>query len=112
MNLQPQNLAAMYELLSGLPPFSKYDLPRWDKVEFAVTRSRMLMGSYDGDPHHICVSKTLCDTYQKALETMAHEMVHLALERKGSRDHSDHDSDFNALAADICNAWGWKFKEF
>lgn len=112
MKLMPQYLAAMYDLLAGVPPLSKYRLPRWDKVEFTVTRSRMLMGSYDGDPHHISVSSTHCDTYQKAFETMAHEMIHLALERGGSRDHSDHDSDFNALAADVCNAWGWNFKEF
>ncbi len=112
MKLLPQHLAAMYSLLAEVPPFSKHRLPRWDKVEFTVTRSRMLMGSYDGDPHHICVSSTYCDTYQKTLETVAHEMIHLVLERKGSRDHSDHDSDFNAMAADVCNLWGWNFKEF
>ena len=48
----------------------------------------------------------------KQINTLAHEMVHLCLERKGASDHADHDTDFNALAAKVCNAWGWDFRKF
>lgn len=112
MNLTGTQLESMYCCLAACPPFSKLKLPPVERIDFDVSRSRMLMGSYDGDPHTISVSKTICTTIQEAFETVAHEMVHLALERAGSRNHADHDSDFNALAAKVCDAWGWDFKEF
>lgn len=105
-------IVQMYEMLAVTRPFTRYKLPPSNKVTFELSRSKMLMGWYDGDPHTIAISTVLNDTYQKCLETMAHEMVHLALEKKGASDHSDHDSEFNALAADVCNAWGWDFKGF
>jgi len=110
--MKARHIADMYHVLASLPPFTRYKLPSDAEVEFKLTRSKMLMGSYDVDPHTICVSTHLCTTYQSLFETMAHEMVHLALERKGASDHSNHDSEFNALAAEVCDAWGWNFKEF
>lgn len=103
---------AMYEMLASLPPFSRCNCPLSVNVNFETNGSTMLQGSYDVDPHTITLSTKLNKTYQQALETMAHEMVHLCLERKGASDHADHDTDFNALAAKVCNAWGWDFRKF
>ena len=110
MKLTKPLLASIYDLLAGLPPFSSYKLPT--DVEFQINKSTMLFGSYDVDPHVITISSVMHTTYQSVLETMGHEMVHLALEKKGAKDHANHDAQFNALAAKVCDQWGWDFTRF
>lgn len=105
-------LAAMYYALKCSDPFRELRLPDPHKVKFTVTRSRMAHGEYDTDPHQIMVSKVCNEDYDDVFQTVAHEMVHFACERKGSPDHANHCSEFNALAAKVCDAWGWNFKEF
>lgn len=112
MKLTPRHLAAIYSMLAALPPFDRYKLASDAKIEFRVTRADMSMGLYEPDPHTISISKPHHEYYKDVVKTMAHEMVHLALERQGKPNHSNHCSDFNALAAEVCNLWGWNFKEF
>lgn len=112
MKLTPSILAGMYYALRATEPFPSYRLPHPSKIKFRVTRTTMSFGEYEPDPHTIRVSREACNNYNDALQTMAHEMTHMALERKGARDHANHDADFNALAAKVCDAWGWNFKEF
>lgn len=99
-------------MLACLPPFDRFNLPADVNIEFRVNRSSMAKGLYEPDPHQISISKPEHKDYQDTLLTMAHEMVHLALERRGASDHSNHDCDFNALAAEVCDAWGWDFRSF
>lgn len=112
MKLTRQHLATMYYMLAAMPPFTRYKLPSDAKIDFKINRSKMLCGSYEVDPHTITISRVLCHTYQQVLETLAHEMVHLALEQRGASDHSDHDVAFNNLAAEVCTLWGWNFPKF
>lgn len=112
MKLLPRHLAAMYHTLSVLPPFDRYKLASDARIEFKVTRADLSMGLYEPDPHTISISKVHHKTYNDVMQTMAHEMCHLALERKGSPNHSNHCAEFNALAAEVCNQWGWNFKGF
>ena len=112
MKLTPRMLQGMYYALKFCAPFNEYRLPDPHKVTFTVTRSSMTCGEYDTDPHQIKVSKVANADLNAVLQTMAHEMVHFALERKGAKDHAHHDSEFNALAAQVCDEWGWNFKEF
>ena len=112
MKITPRYLATMYYMLAALPPFNRFKLPSEHEVDFKINRSSMLLGSYDVDPHLIIISRVACHDYKEVMETLAHEMVHLALEQRGASDHSDHDSAFNCLAAEVCTIWGWDFKEF
>ncbi len=112
MKLTKRHLAGMYNMLASLPPFDRYKMAKDVRIDFKVTQAEMTMGLYEPDPHTICISKTQNKTYLDALQTLAHEMVHLALEVKGSSSHHNHCSEFNALAAEVCNNWGWNFKEF
>ena len=112
MKLTRRHCAGMYSMLAAMPPFDRFDLPTDARIEFRVNRAGMHKGMYEPDPHTISISKETHDTYHDVLQTMAHEMAHLALERQGRPNHSNHCSEFNALAAQICNIWGWNFKEF
>ena len=105
-------LQNMYDCLAVLPPFDRFTLPLSHSIEFRVNQSKMAKGLYEPDPHQISISRIQHDSYGDVLMTLAHEMVHLALERRGASDHSNHDADFNKLGAEVCDFWGWNFKEF
>ena len=106
------DLFAAYQYLSALKPFSAWNLPSSQSVEFEVNRSQMLQGEYSPDPHTIKVSAEHCKTQIAVLETVAHEMVHLALEQSGGYGHLNHDEDFLKHAKAVCKAFGWKTKGF
>ncbi len=110
MKLTESNLRDIYQMLRGMTPFVAYKLP--DEVEFKVNRSSMLMGSYEPDPDTITISRILCHSYPLVIETMGHEMVHLALERKGEESHANHGAKFLILAEKVCNEFGWKLEDF
>lgn len=112
MKLTQRHLQAIYSMLVALPPFDRFNLPSDAIVQFKVNRSRMTKGLYEPDPHTISVSRQEHKDYQDVVHTVAHEMCHLALERIGEGDHSDHGAAFNALAAECCNLWNWDFKTF
>jgi hypothetical protein len=50
--------------------------------------------------------------YPLVIETMGHEMVHLALERKGEETHANHGAKFLILAEKVCTEFGWKLEDF
>lgn len=81
MKPSESDLVAAYEYLARIKPFSGWNLPESNAVEFEINRSQMLQGEYSPDPHTIKVSSEHCKTQQSVLETVAHEMVHLHLER-------------------------------
>lgn len=112
MKLTRHMLAQVYSMLAAMPPFDRFNLPSDASIQFKVNRSGMAKGTYEPDPNTITISKPEHKDYQDVVGTVAHEIVHLALERRGSRDHSNHDAEFNALAAEVCNLWNWNFKEF
>lgn len=113
MNLTPARIEAIYNALKKFPPFCNRKLP--EKVKFSVRKTKNMYGCYyvGCEGYEIGISTILCDTLQKVVDTVAHEMVHLILEREGaSEDHGNHDAVFNELAAEVCNTLGFNFKEF
>lgn len=101
-------------MLRGLFPFVKYKLPLAKDVEFEVSRTKHMMAYWniDCNGHVIGVSTAKCKTLTSVVESVAHEMVHVAAERMGFEDHADHDAQFLRMAADVCNSLGFDFKEF
>ena len=112
MKPRESDLVAAYEYLAQLKPFSGWKIPSSDRVDFVVTRSKAEMGSYDGDPHTIRVSSHYCKTQQDVLETVAHEMVHVHLERSDNSTHYKHCKAFKKAAKAICRQFGWSEKKF
>lgn len=112
MRITPLDLLETYEYLSTLAPFNEWSLPGSSALDFVVNRSQQLQGEYDTDPHTIKISSYFCTTWNDVIETVAHEMVHLACEKKGHYNHADHDPQFRRLARKVCKAFGWKLEEF
>ena len=106
------DLEETYVYLAGLPPFSKWKLPRSTEIAFEVNRSQQMQGEYDTDPHTIKVSSYFCKTWTDVLETVAHEMVHLHLEKSGHYSHADHGKAFKRCAAQVCKSFGWDKETF
>ena len=106
------DLRAAYEYLQTLKPFDGWKIPPSVKIYFKVNKSRMLAGEYDTDPHTIKVSSYCCQTQQATLETMAHEMVHLHLEKSKHYKHARHGKQFKACAKAVCKQFGWDVKTF
>lgn len=112
VNITPTQIQRAYEFLSTLPPFHKWHLPASAGIIFKTTRSSMVFGTFDVDPPVITISTVMCKNMQDVLETLAHEMAHLKLERKGASSHAEHDDEFKLLAKEVCDVWGWKESKF
>jgi hypothetical protein len=113
MHLTPESLAAMYELVRVLPPFSKWNLPDAEDVEFHVSGFRNRNGDYSADPHTIRLSIHSTDHIGKALEVMAHEMLHMAQHLKGSETaNTIHNADFRRTWGKIARMYGWDAKAY
>lgn len=95
-----------------LPPFSGWKMPDEYRIKFSVTRSSRVFGDYNSDPDRVRISKTTCTNFDDVIQAMAHEMLHLKLERDGDPDHSDHKGPWAKRAEEICTQFGWKLDEF
>jgi len=112
MKLTPAQVQLAYDFLRSHPPFNKWRLPESQGVILKVMNSDMCFGDYEPDPHTIRVSKTHCEHFMHVMETVAHEMVHLAAEKMGHHNHAEHDETFKTLAKEVCGLWGWKEATF
>jgi hypothetical protein len=101
---------AVYRMLTQLPPFNKYELPRPSEIEFLVVDDPGLYGQYQPEPHCITIS-TAKQSHLETLErTMAHEMVHLILYLQGKR-YELHNKNFYKLTYQIAAIYGWEPKD-
>jgi len=80
-------------------------------VEFDVSPLRKAWGYYYSNPPKIQIAKSITSP-QRLLMVVAHEMVHAALDKAGSKTHGDHGKDFRDLGEIICKRMGWCAKEF
>ena len=110
--LSPQMCEAAYEFWRSAPPFRRWKLPPSDEIQFHVIHKRGLFADcemVDGE-HIIRISTAkVRDTYA-LVDTMAHEMVHVYLDRRGVRAH--HGADFKRCAARVCRIHGFDPKTF
>jgi hypothetical protein len=110
--LTPHHLAACYEFVRALPPFSGYNLPHADTVEFTVNRHPNWCGAYlegSNGKHEIAISIRCVGHTDTLVRIMSHEMLHLAQVLKGVAPKGDvmHNSDFRRRAERICRIHGW-----
>jgi len=101
---------AVYRMLSELPPFNKYELPRPSEIEFLVVDDPDMYGSYSPEPHCITMSTSKQSYLQTLEKTMAHEMVHLILYLQGKR-YELHNKNFYKLTYQIAAIYGWEPKD-
>ena len=110
----PEMMAAAYDYLRTTPPFRRWKLPPSESVEFHVTRHLDRTGDCEtgpaGNDPVIRISAALIGWTASLMATMAHEMVHIHLDRKGVRAH--HGADFRRCAAQVCRHHGFDPKLF
>lgn len=116
--LTPETLAAAYDYLSATPPFSRWGLPESEDVVFKLNKARLHSGQYqlDGKRHTITASVHAIAHTQSLIRMMAHEMIHLYLEKMGweSRNGGEncHNAAFRKFAAQVCKVHGFDPKAF
>jgi hypothetical protein len=116
--LTPETLAAAYDYLRTTPPFYKWNLPESEDVKFKIGRRPKEAGRYqwDGVDHTITASVRGVGYTTSVMRFMAHEMIHLYLEKMGweSKAHSAevHNAAFRKFAAQVCKYHGFDPKAF
>jgi hypothetical protein len=101
---------AVYRMLTQLPPFNKYELPRPSEIEFLVVDDPELYGSYSPEPHCITISTSKQSHLQTFERTMAHEIVHMILYLQGKR-YLLHNKNFYKLTYQAAAIYGWEPKD-
>lgn len=101
---------AVYRMLTQLPPFNKYELPRPSEIEFLVVNDPELYGSYSPEPHCITISTAKQSHLQTFERTMAHEIVHMILYLQGKR-YLLHNKNFYKLTYQAAGIYGWEPKD-
>ena len=101
---------AVYRMLTQLPPFNKYELPRPSEIEFLVVDDPELYGSYSPEPHCITISTAKQSHLQTFERTMAHEIVHMILYLQGKR-YLLHNKNFYKLTYQAAAIYGWEPKD-
>jgi hypothetical protein len=111
-------LAAAYDFLRSAPPFSKWNLPEAEDIDFKVSRRPSEFGRYQrvGDRHTISMSAASIGQTATLMRYLAHECIHLHLELTGMESRSGgpntHNVAFRKLAAQVCKIHGFDPKAF
>lgn len=101
-----------YELLLFVPVIKTWKLPGSNKIKFVVRADKDCYGWYEPNPDTIGVSTAKCSHIDTIIKTVGHEMIHLYLYKKHSKQWGDHEGIFKVLAERIANVLGYEPKDF
>lgn len=112
MRLTPLVLKEIYTMLSVCEPFTKWNLPLPDEVDFIVTDEVDVMGTYVYDDnekyaHVITISSARCSFLETVIRTMAHEMIHASRHDTVTEAWYKHDATFRRRAHAIGKELGF-----
>ena len=112
LRLTPDMLAAGYDFLRTIAPFSQWGLPESDELGFHVVRHSGLSADFgveQGIPF-IRVSEASNGHTATLLASLAHEMIHLRQHLTGDREL--HGPRFKRMATRVCATHGFDPKTF
>ena len=118
LRLTPDMVEGAYEYLRTSDPFRKFGLPEGDELGFRVTRHNDRAGHFrsealPGKFHDFAISEIFVTTSRLLIETVAHEMIHLYQEIKGTgSERVQHNAEFRRLARQVCSIHGFDPKTF
>jgi hypothetical protein len=117
--LTPEMLEAAYDFLCATPPFDGWNLPHGEDVKFIVNRKlKKKLAEYQwlGDRHSISICAYGVGYTGTLMCNLAHEMIHLYLEKMGwesrSGDADVHNTAFRRCAEMVCKVHGFDPKAF
>jgi galactose-1-phosphate uridylyltransferase len=113
MKLSPQHLACLYDAFRQLPPFDKWNMPESKWVSFETPARRDVMGEFiEGDVHKIKISTVTQEHTFIVVQTLVHEMIHMAQAIAKTQSPAQHNADFRKRARQVCRMHGWDYKFF
>lgn len=115
MELTPERLAAVYEMLRSFPPFSRWKLPPASEVKFHTLKTDKWQADWwiEGDTHHVRLSEPKHHHLISLIASMAHEMVHVQQRvAKTETRGAEHNDDFKKRALQVCKAFGFDYGQF
>jgi len=112
-----RNMEGAYEFIRTLHPFIKLGLPDHDELKLRVSGHVDRYGHFKpagkkGGFHEILISAKNVTSCTMLQATMAHEMLHLYQERRGTNSSVQHNAEFNRLARIFCRTNGFEFDTF
>ena len=110
MNITPQHVAAVYEMLRQFKPFDRWKLPEAETVGFHVKAIRDHGLYWYDNGHNITVSSLLVDSPHSLLDVTAHEVIHMRQQLRGEK--LNHNSEFRRLSQQVCREFMWDAKRF
>lgn len=116
MKLTPKVLEGIYITLCNCEPFTRWNLPLPEEVQFVVTEDPEFMGTYlydDGEKfaHIITVSSARCGFLSTVISTMAHELIHMSRHDTVTEAWYKHDATFRRRAHKVGAELGLDPKE-
>lgn len=111
MQITPESMRVVYEMLAQLPPFKRLKLPPSEQVTFQAYNDPGCYGEYEPE-HIIRISKVKVGHLDTFIKTMAHEMVHLYLYVSRNKEWDKHTGKFAYYANRISLTMGFDPKEF
>lgn len=121
MNLRPTPEMAelKYEYLRASRPFRGMGLPHADELKFIITPHTDRYGHFKAkEPgvrrwNEIAISDREVTTTALLDEVMAHEMIHLYQEIKGTdSSRIQHNAEFKRIGRTVCRIHGFPFETF
>lgn len=105
LHLTPEIVEAAYEVLRLTKPFNRWKLPDPDEIEFRAVKMTGQDQAYcvhDGKRHVIAIAINKHTSLHSLIPTLAHEMLHMHLDRAYPRDRAHHGKRFHRHADQIC----------
>ena len=123
MRITQRHLAAVYDMLRVLPPFAGMRMPTGRKIRIrvvpqprlrSIAPSALAVSGRYGDQMVLYVASRDREgretNLSQLIEIVAHEMCHIAQVMAGKP--ADHGPLFKKLAAQVCQANGWKYDRY
>lgn len=110
LRLTSDVLRAAYAYLEETEPFRSWNLPDAEDVRFVVSRGKGVQGWAVLHKKEIAISSACVGCTRVLMEIMAHEMVHMHVDRHG--DASPHGPHFLKAAKKVCAIHGFDYKSF
>ena len=116
MHLTPAILRAAYVMLDECEPFSRWNLPDADDIEFDVGKTKRDMACchfYDQRKFRIMISQAYCGILHTLFENMAHEMIHVHIFRHPRMNRGgEHNAAWHRYADRVCKLFGFDRSRF
>lgn len=114
LHVTPDAMRAAYRYHAATAPMRRWKMPDHNEIGFVVTWHNHQRGECfrceNSGKHVIRISAAYIGTTDALMRTMAHEMIHVHLDRQGVK--AAHGRDFERCAEQVCRHHGYDFRLF